>query len=110
MYMSIVQLSTYNMHWESLTRFDPITDAMSWNRYQLLRKNVHVSDNSEHDGLVNKRNKLYKIEPVLEHVQKNCLGIEPEQKLKTVKQIIPAKTSNSGIWQYNPKKPSEMEI
>ena len=104
MYMSINQLPTYNTYWESLTRFDPIADAMPRNRYQLLRKNLHVSDNSKRDDLENKRNKLYKSEPVLEHVRKNCLDIEPEQKYSIDEQIIPAKISYSEIRQYNQKK------
>ena len=54
MYMSIDQLPTYNTYWESLTRFDPTTDAMPRNRYQLLRKNLHVSGNSKRDDLENK--------------------------------------------------------
>ena len=58
MYMSIVQLPTYNMYWESLTWFDPIGDDMPRNQYKLLRKNVHVSDNSKRDNLENKSNKL----------------------------------------------------
>ena len=102
--MSIDQLPTYDMHWESLTRFDPIADAMPRNWYQLLRKNLHVSDNSKRNDLENKSNKLCKIEPVLEHVRKNCLDIEPEQKYSIDEQIIPAKMSYSGIRQYNPKK------
>ena len=58
MYMSIVQLPIYNMYWESLTWFDPIGDAMPRNQHKLLRKNVHVSDNSKRDNLENKSNKL----------------------------------------------------
>ena len=45
MYMSIVQIPTYNMYWEILTRLDPTADAIPRNRYQLSGKNLHVSDN-----------------------------------------------------------------
>ena len=45
MYMSIVQIPTYNMYWEILTRLDPTADAIPQNRYQLLGKNLHFSDN-----------------------------------------------------------------
>ena len=105
MYISVVKLPTYNMYWESLTRFDPIVDAMPRNRYQLLRNNLHVSDNLKRDDSENKSNKLYKTEPVLEHIRKNYLDIENEQKHSIDKQVIPAKTSHSGIRQYNPKQP-----
>ena len=38
------------------------------NIYQLLRNNLHVSDNLKRDDLENKRNKLYEIELTLKHV------------------------------------------
>ena len=62
-----------------------------------MRKNLHLSDNSKRDDLENKSNKLYKTEPVLEHVPKNSLDIEPKQKHSINEQIIPAKISYGGI-------------
>ena len=40
-------------------------------------------------------------------VRKNCTKIEPEVNQSIDEQIIPAKTSHSGIRQYNPKKPKK---
>ena len=93
------------MYWEKETRIPGISDVMSRNRYQKLRENLHVSDNSQKDLEENKGNKLFKIAPVLDHVRGNCLLIEPEQEQSIDEQIIPAKTKYSGIRQYNPKKP-----
>ena len=42
---------------------------------------------------------------VLDHVQENCLKIQPEVENSIDEQIIPAKTKYSGIRQYNPQKP-----
>jgi len=70
-----------------------------------LREFLHVSDNSQKDLKENKDNKLYQIEPVLDHVRKNCLEVEPEQDHSIDEQIIPAKPKYSGIRRYNPKKP-----
>ena len=39
------EIPTYNMYWEILTRLDPTADAIPRNRYQLLGKNLYVSDN-----------------------------------------------------------------
>ena len=33
---------------------------------------MHISDNSKQNDPENKRNKLYKIQPVLDHVRDNC--------------------------------------
>ena len=41
-------------------------------------------------------------------VRGNCTNIEPEVNQSTdEQQVIPAKTSRSGIRQYNPKKPKK---
>ena len=104
MFMSIVQLAYY-MYWQAETRYPQVADAMSLHRYKLLRKYLHVSDNSKRDGPANKDNKLFKIKPVLNHVRTNCMAIEPEIKHSIDERIIPAKTTYSGIRQYNPKKP-----
>ena len=101
--MTVVQLLIYNMYWENLTRFHATADVMPWNRYQLLRKNLHVSDNLKPDDLENKINNFYKTEPVLSHVRKNCLEIEPEQKHSIDEQVILAKILYSRDRQYNIK-------
>ena len=105
MQMSIVQMPRYEMYWANDTKIPQVCEIMTKNRYKALRQYLHVSDNSKKDLEGNKYNKLYKIEPVLEHVRENCLKIEPEQDHSIDEQIIPAKTKYSGIRQYNPKKP-----
>ena len=81
MLMSIVSLPAYYMYWAVDTKYSAIADIMSINRY--------------------------KIEPVLNMVRENCTKIEPEVNQSIDEQIIPAKTSHSGIRQYNPKKPKK---
>ena len=104
MYMSVIDFPAYRMYWALETRYPPIADVMSRNRYQQLREFLHVSDNLQQDNPENTGNKLYKIQPILEHVRSNCIEIEPEQEHSIDEQIIPAKTKYSGIRQYNPKK------
>ena len=96
MCMSVIKLPSFCMYWAW---------AMSINRYKKLREFLHVNDNSKRDEDDNKNNKLFKIQPVLDHVRNNCLSVEPEIENSIDEQIIPAKTSFSGIRQYNPKKP-----
>ena len=105
MFMSILELPSYRMYWAKETRYPPIADVMSVNRYKLMREYLHVSDNLERHSPENIGNKLYKIQPVLDHVRENCLSIQPEVLQSIDEQIIPAKTKYSGIRQYNPKKP-----
>ena len=44
-----------------------------------------------------KKNKLYKIQPVIDHVRNTCCTIKPEIENSIDEQIIPAKTKYSGI-------------
>ena len=80
MYMSIIDFPAYRMYWAQETRYPPVADVMSRNRYQQLREFLHVSDNLQRDNPENTGNKLYKIQPILEHVRNNCIEIGPEQE------------------------------
>ena len=78
---------------------------MRINRYKKLRQYLNFSDNSKIDDAENKKSKLYKIQPVIDHMRNKCHIIKPEIENSIDEQIIPAKTKYSGIKQYNPKKP-----
>ena len=107
MLMSVVQLPKCEMYWANETRYAPIADVMGRNRYKTLRRYLHVNDNSLLEDETNKKNKLFKIQPVIDHVKFNCREIQPEKDQSIDEQIIPAKTAYSGIRQYNPKKPNK---
>ena len=107
MLMSVVQLPKYEMRWANKTRYAPIADVMGRNRYKTLRRYLHANDNSLLEDETNKKNKLFKIQPVIDHVKFNCREIQPEKDQSIDEQIIPAKTAYNGIRQYNPKKPKK---
>ena len=99
MLMSIVSLPAYYMYWAVDTKYSPIADIMSINHYKKMLQYIHCNDNSKTNSKENRENKLYKIEPVLNMVRENCTKIEPEVNQSIDEQIIPAKTSHSGIRQ-----------
>ena len=68
MFMFIIILPAFYMYWASETRYPPAADVMSIARYKALRENLQVSDNGKCNDPENKDNKLYKIQPVLDHV------------------------------------------
>lgn len=107
MLMGIVRMPNYVSYWANGLRYEPIASVMPLKCYQNLRKFLHVNDNSKKDEPMNKDNRLYKIQPVLDTVRQNCLLVEPEINHSIDEQIIPAKTRYSGIRQYNPKKPTK---
>ena len=47
---------------------------------------------------------------LLDHVWENCILLEPVIEHSIDEQIISAKTSYSGIGQYNPKKPKKFYL
>ena len=105
--MGVIKLPDYDMYWAVETRYPKTVDIMSNNRYKLLRRYIHVADNTKKDEEANKNDKIFKIRPVIEAVRDNCQKIEPEPIHSTDEQIIPAKTKHSGIRQYNPQKPKK---
>ena len=93
------------MYWSEKTRYAPIIDVMSINRYKNLRQFTHAADNLQKDNLKNKNNRLHKVAPVITHVRETCINIEAECDNSVDKQMISAKTKYSGTRQYNPQKP-----
>ena len=100
--MGIMKLPNYEMYWAAETRYSKISDVMSSQRYKMLRKFIHVVDNTKKCEPENVNDKLFKIRPILETIKDNCIKVEPEEVQSIDEQIIPAKTSRSGIRQYNP--------
>ena len=78
MLMSIVNLPSYQMYWANETRYAPVADIMSRNRFKKLRQYLHANDNTKKDEGENKSNKVYKVQPILDAVRNNCIKIEPE--------------------------------
>ena len=105
MKMSIVKMPRYQNYWAAETRYSPVADVMSLKRYEKIRQFLHANDNSQSNNPDNKGNRLFKVEPVLLALQKNCQKLEQEEYQSIDEQIVPAKTKYSGIRQYNPKKP-----
>ena len=75
MLMSLVDLPSYMMYWARETWYPPIADFMPINKYKKLGQYSNLRDNSKIDDTENKKNKLYKIEPVTDHVRNNCRTI-----------------------------------
>ena len=68
----------------------------------------YISDNLEKEKPENINTRLFKIQPVLDHIRNNCILIEPEREHSIDEHsIIPAKTKYNEIHQYNPKKPKK---
>ena len=105
MKMGVVKMPRYDSYWQAETRYGPVADVMSKNRYKKLRKFLHANDNSLKDHPGNKDNKMFKVSPILDKLRRNCQQLEQEEYQSIDEQIVPAKTKYSGIRQHNPRKP-----
>ena len=53
-YKSMTVLPACIMYWSEKTRYAPISDAMSINRYKKLRQFIHVAENLQKNNSENK--------------------------------------------------------
>ena len=80
-YISSIELTAYFMYWPEKTRYVPISDVMSIDRYKKIKQFIHAADNLQKDNLLNKNNGLYKIATVITHVRVNVLKVTSATKL-----------------------------
>ena len=81
--MGIVHLPRYRMYWATETRFAPLANGMSRNRFAELQKFIHFNDNllvvTDRDDP--RYGKYFKVWPMLTMLRDACLQTEPEEKM-----------------------------
>jgi len=100
LYMSIFRLPNCRSYWSPDFRIEKITDIMTNNRFEEVKRFIHFSDNSaEGSG-----DKLKKIRPIIDQLVERFKSVPMEENLSIDEQMVPFK-GRSSIKQYNPKKP-----
>ena len=66
-YFSIFKISSTKLHWSTCMSQDKITFLMRRDRFQQIKFNFHLVNNSKKDP----KDKLFKIKPLVEHLKKN---------------------------------------
>ena len=102
--MGIVKMNNIKDYWSNFTYYEPIASVMSRNRFQVLLRYIHFVDNE--DPQVDKTTKVWKIQPVLEHLRQNFLKLHPEQH-QAIDEMSIAYKGKRGPRQYNAKKPKK---
>ena len=81
---------------------DVASSVMSRNRFEAIKKNFHLVDNSEN---TNREDKMFKVRPMIDHLRMKFNEIPMEkQELCVDEQIVPFK-GRSQVKQYIPNKP-----
>lgn len=102
-------MSQYRMFWATETRFPPVANYMSRDRFKAISRHILVVDNTTR---VPGTNKLFKIAALLNHLLEVCRkwfgnGLIPSEQNQSVDEhMIPFK-GTSCIKQYVKKKPKK---
>ena len=97
MYMSVVHLPRRRMYWSRATRQPRVADCMTTNRFEEILFLLHVTDNElEPDRNSNNYDKLYKLRPMMDKLNKNfCNNAVPELCMAVDEQMVPFKGRHS---------------
>lgn len=106
----IVRMPSYRMYWAQETRFPPIADIMSRNRFDKLRNCIHLNNN---DNVKPREDinydKLFKVRPFIDALKSNFSKIEPEENHSVDEMMIPFKGRHT-LKQYVQNKPHKWGI
>ena len=111
LYMTILHQPRSKMCWAAETRVRNVANAMERYRWELIKKHLHFNDNS----LIFEQNpanpnRLFKIQPVIDHLLQKFQSILQQQVLCYNEQMIPFK-GHSALKQYSyMQKTMQMEI
>ena len=105
--MGVAKFPNFRMYWSSDMGYDEVSDTMSLKRFELIKRNFHVNDNSflkERDN--DEYDPLFKIRPLLDHIRENCRKIENEGVQCVDEQMVRFR-GRSHMKQYMPNKPTK---
>ena len=103
-FTGIVKMPSYCSYRSNETCFSVIADAMSRDRFELIKKYLHFNDNVSYKPQGDSGyDKIHKVRPLIEKVRANFMKIHPEEHQVIDEQIVPTKQRIS-LKQYNLKK------
>jgi hypothetical protein len=102
--MGLAEMPAIRKYWEKETRYPPVTEVMSRNRFQVLHSLIHFVDN-ETVSEETKKDRLWKIRPFLDMFRARCLQTTPAEHQSIHEIMVPYKGKFGNIWQYVRGKP-----
>lgn len=101
--MAALNYPWLRMYWETKWRVPIIADNMSRNRFTVLRASIKVVSDEGITEEIRKKDKLWKVRPLIERIQQGCRLQGKEKRLSIGEMVIPFRGS-CGIKQYCPGK------
>ncbi|CAG4958182.1 unnamed protein product [Colias eurytheme] len=102
--MACLPLSQIRIYWNQKYALPVITQAMTRDRYFLLRNSMKVVFDNDITMDMRKQDKLWKVRPLLDRILQGCKAQGRQQKISIDEMIIPF-TGACPIRQYCPGKP-----
>lgn len=104
MIIASINYPILRMYWSKRWLIPIVADNMSRNRFQQLRNSLKFVFDDDITPEEKARDKLFKMRPLIDHIQKGCRLQEKDQFMCVDEMIIPF-TGTCGIRQYCPGKP-----
>jgi len=105
MKMSVIALPRSRLYWSKALDITQINSVMSRDRFEMIKRSIHFNDNTQMRPPDDEHfDKLFKVRPLLDHLQQRYNGIPMNQMLCVDEQMIPFKGASS-LRQYMPNKP-----
>lgn len=105
LYTALVKLHRIYDYWSTEFKFANISDNVSRTRFLELRKYFHLADNTQMKPRNHpQHDKLFKVRPLLEYLQRTLKNIPPVEKYSVDEQVIPFK-GRSTLKMYLKNKP-----
>ncbi|KAK4320484.1 hypothetical protein Pmani_008650 [Petrolisthes manimaculis] len=102
--MSIVKMPRIRMYWQTKTRIPWIADKMPRDRFFKLRSNLKVVDDNRVQEEERKRDRLWKVRPLLEEIRHRCNELPKPAKVSIDESMIPFR-GHVSVRQHVPGKP-----
>ncbi|XP_040067986.1 piggyBac transposable element-derived protein 3-like [Ixodes scapularis] len=101
----VIKMPQFRMFWQGGTRYAPVADLMSRNRFEEIHRFLHMNNNMEQKPKgIEGHDKLFKVRPIIDALRQNLRLVPPEEKQSIDEQIIPFK-GRSQMKQYIKAKP-----
>lgn len=105
LFMSVQHFQSVRSCWHDKFGYPPIKSTMSINRFEVIRSVLHFNNNEHHLPKEHPdHDRLHKIRPVIDHLNKAFSSIPVDQRLSIDEQMCATKISHF-LKQYLPNKP-----
>ncbi|GFS11668.1 PiggyBac transposable element-derived protein 3 [Elysia marginata] len=97
--MGLMKAHSVRAYWAADTRYPPVADVVSRNRFEILARHIHFCDNNSFTEEQMKADKIWKVRSWVEGFRESFTKIAPLQN-QSVDEVMVAFKGRSGLKQY----------